>query len=72
MAQRIFEYAIIFHPVQTKEQRDAGQKPKSMILTPVTQVLAIDEKEVGLLAARSIPSEYTDKLDQVEIAIRPF
>lgn len=70
---KLFEYAVIYHP---KEKKDAAGNPleskKSLIVTDLTRVLATSDKEVGMLAAKSIPEEYTDKLDDVEIVIRPF
>lgn len=69
---RLFEYAIVHHPRQTKAEKDEGTYPASVLLKSVTQVLATDEKEVGILAAREIPQEYLAKLETVEIAIRPF
>lgn len=69
---KLFEYAIIYHHALTKEDRDQGKTARSVLIQPITPVLARDEKEVMILAARSIPETHTDKLDQVEIAIRPF
>jgi hypothetical protein len=69
---KIYEYAVIHHPIPTKEQQERGEKPKSVLIVDVTRVLARDDKEASMLAARSIPDEYTDKLDRVEIALRPF
>jgi hypothetical protein len=71
MAQRgkIFEYAVIYHP--RKKEKDEEQK-KSKIIVDVTRVISATEQEVGILAAREIPTDYLDKLDEVEIAIRPF
>lgn len=70
---KLFEYAVLYHP---KEKKDAAGNPletkKSIIVTDVKRVLAISDKEVGMLAAKSIPPEYEDKLDDVEIVIRPF
>ena len=70
--QKIFEYAIIFHQLQTKEQRDNGESQKSKLLVPPTHILAKDDKEAAVLAARAIPEDYLGKLDQVEVAVRPF
>lgn len=70
--QKIYEYAILYHPMQTKEQRDRGESRKSIILVPITPILAKDDKEVQVLAARYIPDEYLNRLDQVEVAVRPF
>ncbi len=72
MAAKIFEYAVIHHPVATKDQQDRGDKPKSELIVDVKRVLANNEKEAAMLAARDIPEAFTDKLDRVEIALRPF
>jgi hypothetical protein len=70
---KLFEYAVIYHP---KEKKDAAGNPletkKSIVVQDVTRVLAGTDKEVAMLAAKSIPDEYNDKLDDVEICIRPF
>lgn len=65
---RIFEYAVIHHP---KKKKDEDPK-KSEIVVDVTRVIAASPEEVGILAARQIPEDYLGKLDEVEIAIRPF
>jgi hypothetical protein len=69
---KLYEYAVIYNPAQTKEQKDAGVTPKSELLVDITRVLANNEKEASMLAARAIPDTHTDKLDRVEIALRPF
>jgi hypothetical protein len=70
---KLFEYAVLYHP---REKKDAAGNPieskKSIVVTDVTRVLATSDKEVGMLAAKAIPDEYNDKLDDVEIVIRPF
>jgi len=48
------------------------EQVKSSIITDVTHVLAASPEEVSILAARSIPTEYLDKLEQIEIKVRPF
>jgi hypothetical protein len=72
MAQKLFEYAVLYHPKPTKEQRDAGEEVGSVILVSPTTTLAKDEKIAAMVVARAIPQEYVDKLDKVEIIIRPF
>ena len=47
------------------------QGPDVIVRTP-EYVLAKDDKEVAIRAARAIPETYLDKLDQVEILVRPF
>lgn len=70
---KLFEYAVLYHP---KEKKDAAGNPleskKSIVVKEPTTVVAVSEQEVGILAAKSIPSEYEDKLEDVEIVIRPF
>jgi len=67
----IFEYAVLFHPKPKKVGDDSVTDPSSIIVD-VTRVVAQTENEVAIKAARQIPEEYLDKLEQVEIAIRPF
>ncbi len=65
---KLFQYAVLWHP--TEQQRKDGQKDK--ILIDVTTVLQKDQSTVLLEAARSIPQEWMNQLDQIEVAIRPF
>lgn len=69
---KLFEYAILYHGKLTKKQEDEGAQAEHRILQPPTHILARDEREVTLIAARQIPAEYQDRLDRVEIAVRPF
>lgn len=69
---KIYEYAIIHHPLATKAQHEAGQSPRSELLVDVKRVLAASEKEAQMIAARDIPEAYLSQLDRVEIALRPF
>lgn len=69
---KLYEYAVIFNPLPTKDQQERGEKPKSELIVDVKRVLSNSDKEALMLAARDIPAEYTDKLDRVEIAVRPF
>jgi hypothetical protein len=69
---RLFEYAILYHPLRTKADEDEGREPKSQLLVQPTPLLANDQQEATLVAARQIPDAYLDKLSSVEIAIRPF
>jgi hypothetical protein len=69
---KLYEFAVIYTPLQTKEQHDRGEKPKSELIVDVTRVLAGSDKEAMMLAARAIPDKYTGQLEQVEIALRPF
>jgi len=66
---KLFEYAVLYHP--RKKEKDADEK-RSVLITSPTTLLASDEKEVAILAARNIPEQYIDKLEDVEIVVRPF
>ena len=44
----------------------------SILIVDVKRMIAKSDNEVAIKAAREIPEEYLDKLEQVEIAIRPF
>lgn len=66
---KLFEYAIIYHP--RKKEKEEEAKKSVLIQAPKTE-LASDDKEVAIIAARAIPDEYLDKLQDVEIIVRPF
>lgn len=65
---RLFQYAIIWQP--TLKQEKEGLKPK--LLVEPTYSLNDDISKVNMVAAMSIPTEYRDQLDQIEIVVRPF
>lgn len=70
---KLFEYVILYHP---KEKKDNNQnvidQPSVLITKEPVRVLATSDKQVGMLAAKGIPDQYNDKLDDIEIVIRPF
>lgn len=68
----LFEYAVLFHGKTTKVMQEQGIEPESKMLVDVTRVFARAPNEVAIIAAKKIPDEFLDKLDQVEIVIRPF
>lgn len=65
---KLYQYAVFFTPTE-KEAKD-GLKPE--VLTQVTNVLVGNEQEAVILASRSIPENYLDRLAQVNIVVRPF
>jgi hypothetical protein len=69
---KLFEYAVIHHPKPTKDQHERGETPKSVLVTEPTRILAGSDAEVSIQAARSIPTEHLEHLDEVEIIVRPF
>jgi hypothetical protein len=63
---RLFQYAVILQP-------DPEDKTgKAELVVPVTTCLATDEGGASLQAARAIPEEYNDRIDRMEVAVRPF
>lgn len=69
---KLYEFAVLYHEPKTKKHDEDGREPESKLLVDVSRVLAKDEKMVAVLAARAVPADYADRLDRVEIAIRPF
>lgn len=63
---KLYQYAIF---CLKKNDKDTTE---SKILVEPKTLLAKDEKQVAILASREIPEAFLDKLDQVEIAVRPF
>lgn len=68
---KLYEYAVI-----CDEQRDRDDKitEEASVVVPVTAVLARDDAQAQLLAARSIPEEFVSngKLDRLTVVVRPF
>lgn len=65
---QLFQYAAIYNP--TKEERENGAKAE-VILEPKT-VLAKSEQVAGMMAVREIPEKWAEKLDNIDVVIRPF
>lgn len=65
---KLFQYAVFFVP--NEEQYKSGDRAK--ILVEPKTVLTSDDKSAMILAARDIPTEYLDKIDQIQVACRPF
>ena len=62
---RLFQIAVICHP-------EEKSKAPAELVVPIETILAKDEKVAALMAARKIPESYNEKLDRVEVAVRPF
>lgn len=69
MKSSLFEYAILLHPIQEDTTKAV---PPSEILVKPTTILAATPQEAQMVAARAIPDRYIDRLQEVEIAVRPF
>lgn len=69
---KLFEYAIVHSPKETKDaQGNDTTAPAKLVIEP-KHILAKDEKEVAMRAAREIPESLLDKLDEIEVLVRPF
>ncbi len=69
---QLFEYAVLFHPKPTKDPAGNDTTPKSEVIVEPTRILAENEKEVSIKASRAIPEKFDDKMELVEILVRPF
>lgn len=69
---KLFEYAVMYHPKTKKDPQGNEIVKKSQLLGEVTRVLAENEQEVSILAARSIPEDHLTHLDEIEVVVRPF
>jgi hypothetical protein len=69
---KLYEFAVIHHPKAKKDTAGNEEPVKSKIITDVTRTLSSTPEEVSILAGRSIPEEYLDRLEQIEIVVRPF
>lgn len=68
----LYEYAVLYHPKQTKDQAERNEHPKSVLIVEPTRIVSASEAEVPMIAARAIPTDYSDKLADVEIIVSPF
>lgn len=66
---KLYQYAVILVP---KMQGDDKVADKPKLIVPIKDVLAADINSATLLAARAIPEEFADRLDECEVAVRPF
>lgn len=68
---KLYEYAVV---LDEKRDKDDEITDDSRIVVPITAVLARDDAQAQLLAARSIPDEYlhNGKLDRLTVVVRPF
>ena len=65
---KLFQFAVFFSP--NADSKKAGKPAK--IVVDLTTILAENEREVTLKCAKLIPDDYSDKLGELEVAIRPF
>lgn len=72
MSAKLFQYAVIYSPKTVKDQAGNETQGPPELLVEITNILAANDKEVAMRAARLIPEKYLDKLDRVEVCVRPF
>lgn len=69
---KLFTDAVVHNPKTTHDAQGNDTTAPSTILVTPSNILSVDEKTVAMRAARQIPEDYLDKLDEVEILVRPF
>ena len=69
---QLFEYAIIWQPKERTDANGNDTTPASKVLIEPTRTLVRDQGEAMIQASRAIPNEYLDRLDEVELVVRPF
>jgi len=65
---RVYEYVIFLDP----KKEEGKPEEKAKILVDRKTVLATSDKQAGIIASRDIPEEYIDRLEEIEVALRPF
>lgn len=68
---QLFQYSILYVP-KKKSSDKTSKTDKAQVLVKVTDVLAEDAQQATILASRAIPEAYLDRLDEVQLAVRPF
>lgn len=66
---KLFEYAVI---LDEKRDRDGEIMEEGEVLVPVQSVLARDEPQAQMIAARAIPDAHIADLDRIIVVVRPF
>lgn len=77
---QLFEVCVVHHPKPTKDEHERNITPKSSLIRlgdgehkhEMLRMLADDEGQVAIHVARDLPQEYLDRLNEVDIIIRPF
>lgn len=63
---KLYQYAILLHPAKD------DKKGKTKLIVEPTTVLAASDNVAQMMAVKSIPEQYADQLEDIDIAIRPF
>lgn len=67
----IYEYAVL---LEEKRDKDGEVVEQAEMIVPITTVLARDDSQAQMLAARAIPEQFVSngKLDRLVVVVRPF
>lgn len=67
----LYEYAVILNEKRDKDGEET--EPAEIVVKPTT-IVAKDEQQAQMLAARAIPEEMISngKLDRLMVVVRPF
>jgi hypothetical protein len=57
---------------QKKKTKTIKRTKKTVLVVPPTPYLAKDSNAVALYAAKQIPQEYDDQLDNIEIVVKKW
>ena len=69
---KLFE-SVILHREKAKKDAQGNETPEKLtIVRDATRLVAKDERTALLAVVREIPEAYSARLDEVEIALRPF
>lgn len=68
---KLYEYAVL---LDEKRDKDGEITDEAAIVVEPTTVLARDDGQASMLAARAIPDEYVNngKVDRLMVVVRPF
>lgn len=70
----LFEYAVLYHPPTKRSKDGEGEETggKTKLIGTVGHVVAASPETAAMVAVRSLPEEYADKLDDLEVIVHPF
>ncbi len=61
---KLYEFAVIYIPTE--------ETLKSAIIVAPRTALAESQDKAMIIASRAIPDDYMDKLDDLQVVVRPF
>lgn len=64
----LFQVAMILNP--TKDERENGKQP-TLVMEPCW-IIASTDQHAGIMAGRKLADEFIDKMDRIQVHVRPF